>query len=73
MLRNRFAEMGTGSAFRWSVRRRLEVVAEAAGLDPDEARAWTLLRAGVEVSWASALEGDEAVTACVALHKALDE
>lgn len=73
VLRNRFAEIGTGPAFRWSVRRRLEVVAEAARVDPDEARAWTLLRAGVEVSWASALEGDEAVTACIALHKALDE
>ncbi|QKE84307.1 aminoglycoside phosphotransferase family protein [Arthrobacter sp. NEB 688] len=73
VLRNRFEEMGTGSAFRWSVRRRLEVTAEAAGVDPDEARAWTLLRAGVEVSWASALEGEEAVTACIALHKALDE
>ncbi len=73
LLRNRFGELGTGAAFRWSVRRRLEVAAEAAGVDPDEARAWTLLRAGVEVSWAGALEGEDSVTACIALHKALDE
>ncbi|HMM95656.1 aminoglycoside phosphotransferase family protein [Phycicoccus sp.] len=71
-LRNRLPEMGTGAALRWSVRRRLTVLAEAAGLDEDEARAWTLLRAGVEVSWASVVEGEDGLTACVALHKALD-
>ncbi|MBM6400369.1 aminoglycoside phosphotransferase family protein [Phycicoccus sonneratiae] len=73
VLRNRFDELGSGAALRWSVRHRLSLVAEAAGVDVEEARAWTLLRAGIEVSWASVLEGEEAVTACIALHKALDE
>lgn len=72
VLRNRAAELGTGAAFRWSVRRRLALTAAAAGLDEDEARAWTLLRAGIETSWAT-LEGPDAVTTCVALTKALDE
>ncbi len=73
VLRNRADELGTGAALRWSVRHRLAVVADAAGVDLDEARAWTLLRAGVEVSWASVVEGEEGLTACVALHKALDD
>ncbi len=73
VLRNRADELGTGAALRWSVRNRLSIVAEAAGLDEEEARAWTLLRAGVEVSWTSVLEGEEALSACVALHKALDD
>jgi streptomycin 6-kinase len=72
VLRNRFDELGSGAALRWSVRNRLSIVADAAGIDGDEARAWTLLRAGVETSWSS-LEGEESVTACIALHKALDE
>ena len=72
VLRNRADELGTGAALRWSVRNRLAVVAEAAGVDEDEARAWTLLRAGVEVSWTSVVEGADALSTVVALHKALD-
>ena len=71
-LRNRAAEMGTGAAFRWSVRHRLSVLAEAAGIDEDQARAWSLLRAGLETSWATE-EGEAAVTLCIALAKALDD
>ncbi|NHI19151.1 hypothetical protein H9L10_07810 [Phycicoccus endophyticus] len=73
MLRNRCDELGTGRALRWSLRRRLSVLAEAAGIDVETARAWTLLRAGVEVSWASVVEGEEALTTCIALHKALED
>jgi streptomycin 6-kinase len=71
-LRNRVDELGTGAAFRWSVRHRLGILAEAAGIDEDEARAWSLLRAGLEVSWAVD-EGEESVTTCIALTKALDD
>ncbi len=71
-LRNRVDEMGSGAAFRWSVRHRLGILAAAAGIDEDEARAWSLLRAGLEVSW-SVAEGEDAVTACIALTKALDD
>ena len=53
VLHNRVDELGTGAAFRWSVRHRVSLAAEAAGIDLDEAFAWTLLRAGVEVSWVS--------------------
>ncbi|MBM6404697.1 kinase [Phycicoccus sp. CSK15P-2] len=73
VLRNRVGEMGIGASLRWSVRHRLAVVSEAAGIDPDEARAWTLLRAGLEVSRASTLEAGDSVTTCVALHKAIDD
>ena len=71
-LRNRADELGTGTALRWSVRHRLGLLAEAAGVDEDEARAWSLLRAGLETSWAT-LEGEDAMTLCVALTKALDD
>jgi len=71
-LRNRVDEMGTGSAFRWSVRHRLGLLAEAAGIDEEEARAWALLRAGLEVSWAVA-EGEDSMTRSIALTKALDD
>lgn len=73
LLRNRVEEMGTGASLRWSVRNRLAVVAEAMGADEDEVRAWTLLRAGLETSWASVVEGEEALTTCVAIGKALDD
>ena len=65
--------MGTGAALRWSVRHRLSIVTEAMGADEDEVRAWTLLRAGVEASWASVLEGEDALSTCVAIRKALDD
>ena len=65
--------MGTGAAFRWSVRHRLALVAEAAGIDEDEARAWALLRAGIEVSWVSETGDAEDLTTHVALTKALDD
>jgi streptomycin 6-kinase len=73
VLHNRVDELGTGSAFRWSVRHRVELVAETAGIDVDEARVWSLLRAGIQVSWTS-VEGDpESLSRAVALHKALDD
>ncbi|MEO7061212.1 MAG: aminoglycoside phosphotransferase family protein, partial [Lapillicoccus sp.] len=41
---NRGDELGTGSSVRWLLRRRLEVVCEAAGIDEDRAKAWTIVR-----------------------------
>ena len=73
VLHNRVDEMGAGAAFRWSVRHRLALVAEAAGIDEDEARAWALLRAGIEVSWVSETGDAEDLTTHVALTKALDD
>ena len=73
VLHNRVDELGTGAAFRWSVRHRVELVADAAGIDVDEARVWSLLRAGVEVSWTSELGDTEGLSTAIALTKALDD
>ncbi|MGL5819178.1 MAG: aminoglycoside phosphotransferase family protein [Phycicoccus sp.] len=73
VLQNRVEELGTGAVFRWSVRHRVSSVADAAGIDEDEALAWTLLRAGVEVSWATVDPDPARLTRCVALTKALDD
>jgi streptomycin 6-kinase len=73
VLRNRKDELGTGSAFRWSVRRRIEVVCDAAGIDQDDARAWCYVAGAIEAGWA-ARDGDaDTVTFQVALLKALDD
>ena len=73
VLRNRVAELGTGSTFRHLVRRRLEVVCEAAGIDEDAARAWTILSSVIQANWSS-LEGEpEQVTLHLALAKALED
>lgn len=44
---NRAEELGSGSGFRWLVRRRVEVICEAAGIDEDRARAWTIVREAI--------------------------
>lgn len=41
---NRADDLGSGSAIRWSLRRRLEIICERAGIDPGRARAWTIVR-----------------------------
>jgi streptomycin 6-kinase len=72
LLRNRTDELGTGSTFRWHVRRRLEIACEAAGVDEDEALAWTYVQSAVEAGWAAEDGNGEGVTFNVALMKALD-
>lgn len=44
LLWNRPDELGAGSQVRWSLRRRLEIVCERAGIDEGRARAWTIVR-----------------------------
>lgn len=41
---NRPDELGTGSSVRWSLRRRLDIICERAGIDTGRARAWTIVR-----------------------------
>ena len=66
-------ELGTGSAFRWSVRRRLRSSARHAGIDEDEARAWVVVRETAEAMWA-ADDGDRrGATLAVALIKAMGD
>ncbi|GAB3450335.1 streptomycin 6-kinase [Phycicoccus ginsengisoli] len=72
LLRNRVDELGTGSSFRWLVRRRLEVVCESAGIDEDEALAWSYVGAAMEARWAAQDGDQERVSFTVALLKALD-
>lgn len=73
LLRNRFDELGTGPAMRWSVRHRLEVTCDAAGLDEEIGRLWCIVRCGVEILWA-AVDGDEAeLSKNLTLFKALED
>ncbi|MGO4341916.1 aminoglycoside phosphotransferase family protein [Pedococcus sp. 2YAF34] len=72
LLRNRRDELGTGSAFRYLVRRRVEVTCDAAGIDEDEALEWSYVHTAINAGWA-AKDGDaDEVTFCIALLKALD-
>jgi streptomycin 6-kinase len=64
VLWNRADELGTGSQIRWSLRRRLEIVCERAGLDEGRARAWTIVReADNALDAAGQLTGDDAADA----------
>ena len=71
VLWNRVDELGTGSTFRWNVRRRLEIVCAAAGIDEDRAKAWTIVRevdnAGDEPP------GSSGASLAVALIKAMND
>jgi streptomycin 6-kinase len=73
VLRNRKEELGTGPAFRWSVRRRVELVCEAAGIDVDLARLWTIVRCGIEAVWALDDDNPDEVSFSITLAKALDD
>lgn len=73
LLTNRWAEMGTGAALRWSVRRRVEVVCDVAELDEDLVLAVSALRAVVGAIWAVEDDDAEAVSRAVALVKALGD
>jgi streptomycin 6-kinase len=70
LLRDRVGELGTGSAFRYHVRRRVEVVSDAAGLDEGLVRAWSYLRTAVQAG--AATGGSPDVSLDVALLKALE-
>lgn len=73
VLRNRVDELGTGPAFRWGVRRRLELVCDAAGIDVESARLWSLVHTGLQIGWAAA-QGDRAeLSMQIALFKALED
>ncbi|WP_270889924.1 aminoglycoside phosphotransferase family protein [Pedococcus sp. 5OH_020] len=72
LLRNRVEELGSGSAFRYLVRRRLEIAGAAAGLDEQEVLAWSYVHTAIEAGWAAADGDSEGVTLNIALLKALD-
>lgn len=72
LLRNRTDELGTGSTFRYLVRRRLEICCEAAEIDEEEALAWTYVHTAMEAGSAAGDGDRDAVSFNVALLKALD-
>lgn len=71
LLRNRAGELGTGATFRWSVRHRLQIAAEAAAVDVEEARLWSLLHTGIQILWAR--DDLAAASTQIALFKALED
>lgn len=73
LLSNRWEEMGTGASLRWSVRRRVEVVCQGAGLDEPLVRAVSAMREVVAAVWATEDGDRERVSRAVALVKALGD
>ena len=73
LLGNRVDELGAGSSFRWGVRRRLAVTAEAAGIDEEAARLWSIVRTGIGALWAAEGGDAEALSLHIALLKALED
>ena len=73
LLTNRVEEMGTGTSLRWSVRRRVEVVCDVAGLDDEVVRSVSALREVVNAVWATEDGDAERVSQAIALIKALGD
>lgn len=71
---NRPDELGTGSQVRWSLRRRLEIICERAGIDEGRARAWTIVReADNAVDAALDPAGRDRVSLAVMIIKAMND
>jgi streptomycin 6-kinase len=62
---NRWPEAAAADDTRGHLRRRLEIICESAGIDPDRAMAWTLVREAVNAVWAAA-QPDSATPARIA-------
>lgn len=83
LLWNRWAEAVGSGDVRWTVRRRLDTVVDAAGLDPDRARDWVVVREMHNALWcltdASGRPGGltaadrAALTVAVAVAKAVQD
>lgn len=71
---NRPHELGTGSSVRWSLRRRLDIICERAGIDEGRARAWTIVReADNALEAANHPSGRDRVSLAVAIIKAMND
>ncbi|HET8594203.1 MAG TPA: aminoglycoside phosphotransferase family protein [Intrasporangium sp.] len=71
---NRADELGTGSGMRWSLRRRLEIISERAGIDEGRARAWTIVReADNALEAAQVPNGHDRVSLAVVIIKAMND
>ena len=71
---NRWPEAAAATDTRGHLRGRLETICETAGIDPDRAMAWTLVREAVNALWA-AVQPDETtparIDAAVSVMKAM--
>jgi len=65
LLWNRWDEVVATGDVRWAVRRRLDAITGALGLDPDRARDWVIVRETVNALWSveAATAADRALTA----------
>ncbi len=71
---NRADELGTGSQIRWSLRRRLEIICERAGIDEGRARAWTIVReADNALEFADVPGARERISLAVMIIKAMND
>lgn len=71
---NRADELGTGSQIRWSLRRRLEIICERAGIDEGRARAWTIVReADNAVALADTPGARDRISLAVMIIKAMND
>lgn len=73
LLSNRTHEMGTGASLRWSVRRRVEVACDVAGLDEDVVRPVAALREVVNAIWALEDGDQDRVSLAISIIKALGD
>lgn len=73
LLRNRVDELRAHGSFRYAVRRRLDIVAEAAGIDPTEARLWTMVHTGIQIGWQATAGHRDGQSLQIALFKALQD
>lgn len=73
LLSNRAEEMGTGASLRWSVRRRVEVACDKAGLDQDVVRPVCALREVVNAVCAVEDGDQDRVSLAISIIKALGD
>ncbi|TWD14395.1 aminoglycoside phosphotransferase family protein [Marihabitans asiaticum] len=73
MLWNRAEEMGTGSSFRYLVRRRAEILCEVGEISWEAMRGWTVVREVVNAMWATRDDDAARVSLAVTIIKALDD
>ncbi len=69
-------ELGTGLSVRATLRRRLDIVCETAGVDEGRARAWTIVRevlAAISVGHRPAPETSARISLAVAICKAMND
>lgn len=72
-LRNRVDEYGSGSTFHWQVQQRLSLVAEAARIDLDDAREWSLVHSVINAHEAAVEQDVQEVSFHLAVASVLAE